>query len=216
MISILLADDHSIVRSGIKLIINNKTDMKVKYVAEDGNEAVQKALKHQPDIVIMDLNMPKKNGLLAMKQISEANKNIKLIALTMHEEKEYIFRALQAGASSYLLKSHGEHEFIEAIRTVYNGEAYLYPNATKLLLEDYMEKAKSSGGNHMEKLTGREQEILSYLALGYTNREVAEQLYLSIKTIESHRSNIMEKLNLRTRSDLVKYAMEHGYIDFSY
>jgi len=214
MISILLADDHSIVRSGIKLLINNQSDMRVEYEAEDGNEAVQIALKKIPDVVIMDLNMPKKNGLIAMKQINEANEEIKIIALTMHEDKEYIFRALQAGASSYLLKSHQENDLIEAIRAVHLGEAYLYPNATKWLLEDYIQKANQFGENHMEKLTGREQEILSYLALGYTNREVGEKLYLSIKTIESHRSNIMKKLDLRTRSDLVKYAMKHGYLDF--
>jgi len=214
VIKILLADDHSIVRTGLKLLINEHPDMEVISEAKDGEEAVHKAIELEPNVVIMDLKMPKKNGLLATKQINEANEEIKIIALTMHEDKEYIFRALQAGASSYLLKSHQENDLIEAIRAVHLGEAYLYPNATKWLLEDYIQKANQFGENHMEKLTGREQEILSYLALGYTNREVGEKLYLSIKTIESHRSNIMKKLDLRTRSDLVKYAMKHGYLDF--
>lgn len=216
MISILLVEDHSIVRSGIKLLINSQPDMQVRYEAEDGDEGVKIAIQKQPDVVIMDLSMPKKNGLLALKQIKEANSDIKLIVLTMHEDKEYIFRALEAGASSYLLKSYQENNLIEAIRTVYKGEAYLFPNATKSLLEEYMQIAKQSEDNQMEKLTSREQEILSFIALGYTNQEVADQLYLSIKTIESHRSNIMEKLNLRTRSDLVKYAMKNGYLDFPY
>lgn len=216
MITVLLIDDHTIVRSGIKLLINSEPDMEVLYEADNGEEGVQLALKKRPDVVVMDLNMPKKNGFLAMKQISEANSNIKLIVLTMHDDKEYIFRALQAGASSYILKSHQENDLIEAIRTVNKGEAYLYPNATKLLLEEYIQNANKYGENYIEKLTAREQEVLSYLALGYTNREVAEQLFLSVKTIESHRSNIMEKLNLRTRSDLVKYAMKNGLLDFAY
>ena len=120
---------------------------------------------------------------------------------------------LQAGASGYLLKSHHENDLIEAIRTVYRGEAYLYPNAIKLVLQDYMKRAKNYNES-MQQLTGREQEVLSYLAKGYTNREVAEKLYVSIKTIESHRAKIMEKLNLQTRHELVKYAIKNGFLDF--
>lgn len=216
MITVLLIDDHQIVRSGIKLLINSEPDMEVLYEADNGEEGVQLALKKNPDVVIMDLNMPKKNGFLAMKQINESNSDIKLIVLTMHEDKEYIFRALEAGASSYILKSHQENTLIEAIRTVYKGEAYLYPSATKLLLEEYMKKANQKSENRIDKLTAREQEVLSFLALGYTNREVAERLILSVKTIESHRSNIMGKLNLKTRSDLVKYAIKNGLLDFAY
>jgi len=214
MISVLLADDHRIVRSGIKLLINEQPDMRVDYEAEDGDEAVQIALKKKPDVIIMDLNMPKKNGLIAMKQINEKNEDIKIIALTMHEDKEYIFRALQAGASSYLLKSYQENDLIEAIRTVHKGDAYLYPKATKMLLKDYLQKESQHTQRSIRQLTAREQEVLSFIALGYTNREVAEKLYLSVKTIESHRANIMGKLNLKTRSDLVQYALNHGYLDF--
>ena len=214
MISVLLADDHRIVRSGIKLLINEQPDMRVDYEAEDGDEAVQIALKKKPDVIIMDLNMPKKNGLIAMKQINEKNEDIKIIALTMHEDKEYIFRALQAGASSYLLKSYQENDLIEAIRTVHKGDAYLYPQATKMLLNDYLKKESQLTQHSIRQLTAREQEVLSFIALGYTNREVAEKLYLSVKTIESHRANIMGKLNLKTRSDLVQYALNHGYLDF--
>lgn len=215
MISVLLADDHSIVRSGIKLLINSQSDMEVLYEAKDGEEAVNIALEKSPDVVILDLNMPKKSGLVAIKQINEANKEVKIIVLTMHDDKEYIFRALQAGASSYLLKSHHENDLIEAIRTVNRGEAFLYPSATKLLLEDYLRKTNMSNGNAIDQLTGREQEVLSYLAKGFTNREIGERLFLSIKTIESHRSKIMEKLNLKTRHELVKYAIKNGFLDFT-
>lgn len=215
MISILLADDHSIVRSGIKLLINSQSDMNVLYEAKDGEEAVIKALKERPDVVIMDLNMPKKNGLVATKQINESASEIKILILTMHDDKEYIFRVLEAGASGYLLKSHHEDELIEAIRTVNRGEAFLYPDATKMLIEDYVEKSRLSG-KMPHQLTGREQEVLSYLAKGYTNREVAELLYVSIKTIESHRAKIMEKLNIKTRHELVEYAIKEGFLDLVY
>jgi len=211
VIKILLADDHSIVRTGLKLLINEHPDMEVISEAKDGEEAVHKAIELEPNVVIMDLKMPKKNGLLATKQINEANNDIKIIVLTMYDEKEYIFRVLQAGASSFLLKSHHEDDLIKAIRAVSEGEAYLYPNATKLLLNDYIKK---SNKERIQKLTGREQEVLSYLAKGYTNREVSEKLFLSIKTIESHRSNIMKKLNLQTRHELVKYAIKNGFLDF--
>lgn len=215
MISILLVDDHKIVRSGLKLLINNQPDMKVKYEADNGEDGVKIALDKEPDIVIMDLNMPDKSGLLSIQQIHEANQQIKIIVLTMHEDKQYILRSLQAGASSYLLKSQHENDLIEAIRYVYQGEAYLYPSATRYLLEEFFESENESTHRAFQQLTAREQEILSYLALGYTNREIAEELYLSIKTIETHRSNIMKKLNLSTRSDLVKYALKNGYLDTS-
>lgn len=214
VISVLLADDHSIVRSGLKHIIDSQTDMQVVDEAENGEEAVYKALEQQPDVVIMDLNMPKKSGLVATKQITEANSEIKIIVLTMHENREYLYRVLQAGASSYLLKSYNEDDLIEAIRTVHRGEAYLYPDATRLLLEDYMKKSNTFEEDKNLKLTGREQEVLSYLAKGYTNREIGEHLYLSIKTIESHKSKIMDKLNLKTRADLVRFALKNGYLDF--
>lgn len=215
MISILVADDHAIVRSGISLMINSHSDMNVIGEAQDGEEAVHKALELQPDVMIMDLNMPKVSGLVATKQINEANSAIRIIVLTMHDDREYIFRVLQAGASSYLLKSHPENDLIEAIRTVHRGDAYLYPNATRMLLEDYIQKSTSSTDVNLMKLTGREQEVLSYLAKGYTNREAGEQLFLSTKTIESHRSKIMEKLDLKTRPALVEYAAKNGFLEFT-
>lgn len=217
MIKVLLADDHAIVRSGIKLLINSQSDMQVVSEAADGTEAVQKALEDKPDIVIMDLNMPEKNGLIATQQIKEQIKDDKLrvIILTMHDEKQYVSRALQAGASGFVLKSHNVNELIEAIRTVYRGEAFLDPNATKMLIHDYVKLSKSNEPQQ-EPLTGREQEVLSYLARGYTNKEVAEKLYVSVKTIESHRANIMRKLQITTRHELVDYAIHHGLFDLNF
>lgn len=216
MISVLLADDHCIVRSGIKLLINSQPDMRVICEAEDGEEAVNLAIEKKPDIVIMDLNMPKRNGLIATKQITEVNNDIKIIILTMHDEKEYISRVLQAGASSYLLKSDDESDLIKAIRSVNRGEAYLYPGATKILLDTYQQAIYSPDNLKHVKLTAREEEVLSFIAKGYTNREISERLFVSIKTIESHRSKLMEKLKLKTRSDLVEYAVKNGFMDFTF
>lgn len=209
MISILLADDHTIVRTGIKLLINHESDMQVVEEAENGEEAVEKSLRECPDVVIMDLNMPLKNGLMATRQIKEANADIKIIILTMYDDKEYISRVLQAGASGYLLKCHHDEDLIQAIRAVHRGEAFLYSGATQVLIEDFV---AISDGKRREILTSREQEVLSFIAKGYTNREVSEILNLSIKTIESHRSKIMEKLNISTRHELVDYALKEGYL----
>ncbi|HLS20082.1 MAG TPA: response regulator transcription factor [Bacillota bacterium] len=216
MIKILLADDHAIVRSGIKLLINSQSDMQVVSESADGAETVRKALEKKPDIVIMDLNMPEKNGLIATKQIKEeSNENIKIIILTMHDEKEYISRALQAGASGFVLKSHNVNDLIEAIRTVHRGEAFLDPNATKILIHDYV-KLSHTNDHQQQPLTGREQEVLSYLAMGFTNKEVADKLFVSVKTIESHRANIMKKLEISTRHELVEYAIHAGLFNLTY
>lgn len=215
MISVLLADDHIIVRSGIKYLINRQSDMKVLYEAENGDEAVQIALEKQPDVVIMDLNMPKKNGLLAIQLIHQKNRDIRIIVLTMQESRECFFRALKAGASSYLLKSYHEDHLIEAIRSVNRGDVYLYPYADSTpLLEDNRKGRDFLEDEFQAILTEREQDILSFLAKGYTNREIAEKLYLSVKTIEFHKSKIMGKLSLKTRADIVEYAFKNGYLEY--
>jgi len=214
MISILLAEDHQIVRTGIKLLINSQPDMEVMYEAIDGEEAVSMALTNKPDIVVMDLNMPKKNGILSTKQIHKADKNIKVIILTMYDDKEYIIRALQAGASGYLLKRDNEDNLIEAIRTVHMGEAYLHQTAITFLLEHYTQHISNLEENNYSRLTVREEEILTLLAKGYTNREISEILFVSIKTIESYKSKIMGKLNLKSRKDIIEYAVKHRLLDF--
>lgn len=215
-IKIIIADDHKIVRAGLEMMINDQEDMTVIGTASDGQEAYQKAIELKPDVVLMDLNMPPgENGLIATKKLKEAAPDIKVLILTMHDDKEYIFRVLQAGASGYVLKSAEDLDLIQAIRTVYQDEAYLYPKATKLLIEDYMEKvAKGEQDDPFDTLTPREQEVLSYFAKGYTNKEIGEKLYVSVKTIESHKSKIMDKLGIRTRPELVKYALKHGLLEF--
>lgn len=215
MISILLVDDHPIVRSGIKLLINSQLDMEVKYEAKDGEEAVHKALTFNPDLVIMDINMPKKNGILSTKQIHEVDKNIKVIMLTMHDEKEYIIRALQAGALGYILKSDNEHHLIDAIRIVHSGNTYLHQTATTFLLEHYVQHFNRTTDEDPSILTGREEEILTLLAKGYTNREISELLFISIKTVESCKSKMMEKLNLKLRKDIIRYAAKHKLLIFT-
>ena len=215
-IRIIIADDHAIVRTGIELMVNTQEDMEVIATACDGNEAFQKAIHLKPDIIIMDLNMPPgENGLTATRKLKEALPEIKVLILTMHDDREYIFRVLQAGASGYILKSADDLDLINAIRTVRKGEAYLYPKAQKLLIEDYMERIMTDGADEIfELLSSREQEVLEYIAKGYTNKEIADILYLSVKTIEAHKTKIMEKLKLKTRPELVKYALKQGLLDF--
>lgn len=215
-IKILIADDHTIVRAGLEMMVNEQDDMEVIGTASDGQEAFNIALELKPDIVLMDLNMPPgENGLTATKRLKEAAPEIKVLVLTMHDDKEYIFRVLQAGACGYVLKSADDMDLIQAIRTVYNDEAYLYPKATKLLIENYMEKVSNGEQEDLfDTLTPREEEVLSYFAKGYTNKEIAKMLYVSVKTVESHKSKIMDKLGLRTRPELVRYALKHGLLDF--
>jgi two-component system response regulator NreC len=215
-IRIIIADDHAIVRSGLEMMVNMQEDMEVIDTACDGNEAFQKTFLLKPDIVIMDLNMSVgENGLTATRKIKETVPETKVLILTMHDDREYIFRGLQAGASGYILKSAEDMDLINAIRTVQKGEAYLYPKAQKLLIEDYMERLVNGGTEDIFKLLStREQEVLEYIAKGYTNKEIADILYLSVKTIETHKSKIMEKLQLRTRPELVKYALKQGLLDF--
>ncbi|WP_017754200.1 response regulator transcription factor [Calidifontibacillus oryziterrae] len=215
-IRIIIADDHAIVRSGLEMLVNMQDGMEVIETACDGEEVFQKAVQLKPDIVIMDLNMPPgENGLSATRRLKEAAPEIKVLVLTMHDDKEYIFRVLQAGASGYILKSAEDMDLINAIRTVQRGEAYLYPKAQKLLIEDYMNRISQDGSDDVfNLLSTREQEVLEYIAKGYTNKEIADMLYLSVKTIESHKSKIMEKLQLRTRPELVRYALKQGLLDF--
>lgn len=215
-IKLLIADDHKIVRSGLEMMVNEQEDMTVVATASDGLEAYEKAIELKPDVVLMDLNMPPgENGLMATKRLKDASPEIKVLILTMHDDREYIFRVLQAGACGYVLKSAEDMDLIQAIRTVHSGEAYLYPKATKLLIEDYMDKvAKGENEDKYHTLSTREQEVLSYFAKGYTNKEIGEMLFVSVKTVEAHKSKIMDKLELRTRPELVKYALKQGLLDF--
>ncbi|MFC4302216.1 response regulator transcription factor [Cohnella boryungensis] len=216
MIRILLVDDHAVVRSGLAMLLNAKADMEVVGEATEGEEAIAKALECRPDVVLMDLSMPHgKDGLSATAELKKALPDTAVLILTMHDDEEYLFRAIHLGASGYLLKSSPHEEMISAIRHVAEGNAYLHPTATKRLMGEYLDKLKHGGDQGpFESLSEREKEILAKVAQGYTNKDIAEQLVISVKTVESHKSNLMDKLNLKTRPDLVKFAMKKGLLNF--
>ncbi|MEK0315237.1 response regulator transcription factor [Cohnella sp. 56] len=216
MIRILVVDDHAIVRSGLIMLLGGKQEMEVVGEAADGDEAIAQAEALRPDVVLMDLSMPHgKDGLTATAELKKTLPDTAVLILTMHDDEGYLFRAIQSGASGYILKSAPHDELLSAIRHVAGGQAYLYPSATKRLMSDYLDKLKN--GEHAgtyESLSDREKEILAKVAQGYSNKEIAEQLIISVKTVESHKSNLMEKLELRTRPDLVKFAMKKGLLTF--
>jgi len=216
MVRILVVDDHAVVRSGLRMLLNGKHGFEVVGEAADGDEALAKAEELRPDVVLMDLSMPHgKDGLTSTAELKRLLPNAAVLVLTMHDDEGYLFRAIQAGASGYILKSAPHEELLSAIRSISSGEAYLYPTATKRLISDYMDRMKR--GEHQgtyESLSEREKEILAKVAQGYSNKEIADQLVISVKTVETHKSNLMEKLDLRTRPDLVKFAMKKGLLSF--
>ena len=213
-IRILLVDDHAIVRSGLMMLMNSQPDMEVVGEAADGNEGIQKALELQPDVVLMDLSMPHgMDGFSATSELKKTFPQLSVLILTMHDDDEYLFRGLKAGASGYILKSAPGQELLQAIRTVRNGEAYLYPTATKRLIEGYLNFAEKEEQDTLDLLSPREKEVLSYVAMGYSNKEIADKLIISVKTVENHKAKIMEKLQLTTRPQLVKFAIKKGLLE---
>ncbi|PWK15670.1 response regulator [Tumebacillus permanentifrigoris] len=215
-IRLLIADDHAIVRSGLSMLLNNQADMEVVGTAADGAEAFTKALELRPDLVLMDLSMPPgENGLSATTRLKAEAPEIDILVLTMHDDEEYLFRLLQAGASGYLLKSAPDNDLLTAIRTIHFGAAYLHPSATKSLIAEFLQRVhRGEDVEHFQVLTDREQEILALIAKGYANKDIAEKLIVSVKTVESHKAKIMEKLQMRTRPELVRYALKKGLLDF--
>ncbi|WP_317259303.1 response regulator transcription factor [Paenibacillus baimaensis] len=215
MIKLCIVDDHAVVRSGLMMLLNAKEDMEVIGEASEGNEAIELALRLHPDVVLMDLSMPHgKDGLTAAKELKQVLPETAILILTMHDDDEYLFRAIHAGASGYILKTAPHDELLTAIRSVAAGNAYLYPTATKRLMIEYVDRLRDGEGSSMETLSDRETEVVSLVAKGYSNKEVAEQLVISVKTVESHKANVMEKLGLKTRPELVKYAMKKGLLNF--
>ncbi|MWC29906.1 response regulator [Paenibacillus sp. MMS18-CY102] len=216
MIKIIIVDDHAMVRSGLRLLLNGQADLEVIAEASDGDEGIQAALELQPHVVLMDLSMPHgKDGLTAASELKEKLPDLAILVLTMHDDDEYLFRAIHAGAAGYVLKSAPHEELLTAIRSVAKGDAYLYPTATKRLMNEYVERIKrGESGDVYQSLSDREKEVLGLTAKGYANKEIAEQLVISVKTVETHKSNVMEKLGLRTRPELIKYAMKKGLLQF--
>ncbi|WP_345893194.1 response regulator transcription factor [Fredinandcohnia quinoae] len=216
MVKLLVVDDHAVVRSGLMMLLNGKNNIEVVGEASEGDEAIKKAVELKPDIVLMDLSMPHgKDGLTATHELHELQPDIAILILTMHDDEEYLFRAIQAGASGYILKNAPHEELLSAINSVFSGNAYLTPSATRALMSGFVDRAKNGdNGNTFDNLSEREKEVLEWIAKGYSNKEIAEHLVISVKTVESHKSNLMEKLGLKTRPELVKYAMKKGLLHF--
>ena len=217
-IRILLADDHAILRAGLVRLLGEEKDIEVVGEAENGREAVQKVQELHPDIVLMDIGMPVMNGMEATKQIKKRDAKVKVLVLTMHDNEEYLFQVLQAGAAGYVLKKAADSDLINAIHVVSRGDCFLYPSAAKMVVEDYLDKLKNGQEptSSFDTLTDREREILTLVAEGHTNREIAENLFISVKTVETHKANIMEKLNLHKRAELVKYAIKKGMLQVDF
>ena len=211
-IRVVLADDHAIVREGVRMILNAQPDMEVIGEASNGAGALSLAHTLKPDLVLMDIGMPGMNGLEATRALKEAHPLIQVLILTMHEDEDYFFRILAAGASGYVLKGAGSDELLSAIRAVSQGGVYLFPTMAKKLVSDYLKGQESSAGAG-DPLTPREREVLKLIAAGKMNREIAELLVISLNTVQTHRLHIMEKLNLHNRTELIKYAIRRGLIE---
>lgn len=215
-IRLLVADDHPVVRAGLRMLLGAQPDMEVVGEAVDGATAVERALELRPDVVVMDITMRGTNGLAATREIVKRIPQTKVLILTMHDSEEYLRQTLEAGATGYVLKQAADTELAVAIRAVQRGEIYLYPAFTRVLLRDLTPNRDTDGQaqrDSYELLSPREKEVLRMVALGHTNRKIADQLFLSVKTIETYRARVMEKLNLRTRAALVRYALLRGLLD---
>lgn len=198
------------------MLLNAQPDMEVVGEASDGAGAVERALELQPDVVLMDITMKDMNGLAATRKIKDRIPETKVLVLTMHDDQEYLREMLRAGATGYVLKRAADSELVVAIRAVQRGEVFLYPSLTRVLLGDLVRRGGANRGSQedpYELLTERERDVLRLVALGYTNRQIADQLFLSVKTIETYRARVMEKLNLTGRAALVRYALRRGLLD---
>lgn len=213
-IKLVLADDHAVVRSGLRMLLDAQSDMEIVAEAETGVEAVQCVQSLQPDVILMDIQMPDMNGIEATKEIKKTSSQTAVLALTMHEDDQYFFEMLRAGASGYVPKRAAPDELVLAIRAVANGEVYLYPSLASRLVQDYLKRSEGSDQPiTYDDLTPREREVLVLIAEGMSNAEIAQALVISTKTVDRHRENIMRKLNLHSRVDLVKYALRTGLIE---
>jgi two-component system, NarL family, response regulator NreC len=212
-IRVLLADDHTLMRRGLRLIIEQQPDLAVVGEAEDGRQAVSLAVSLKPDAAVLDIGMPNLNGIEAAKQITDHESGAAIIILSMHADETYILRALKAGARGYLLKDSAESDLVRAIRSVAEGKSFFSPAVSKVLLEDYVKKLQRTGSeDSYDLLTPREREILQLIAEGKSNKDVANLLHLSVYTVETHRANLMEKLKLKSVPELTLYAVRKGII----
>jgi DNA-binding NarL/FixJ family response regulator len=209
-IRLLIVDDHAIMRDGIRALLSLNDEIEIVGEASTGQEAVEKSAELNPDVVIMDIAMPGMDGLEATRRILKQNPKARILILTQHDDKEYVLSAIKAGSTGYLPKRALGSELISAIRAVNRGDSFLYPSAASALIKDYRSQAQE--GDAYSQLTPREREVLKLIAEGHTSREIAESLFISLKTVMGHRTKLMEKLNLHNRTELIKYAMRKGIV----
>jgi len=210
---ILVADDHTMVRRGVKQVLDREADMEVVAEAEDGAQAVKLALAGGVDLAVMDVSMPRLTGLQAAREITGRNPEIRVLMLSMHDGEQYLFGALEAGAAGYVLKTAADRDLVHAVRAAMRGEPFLYPGAVRALVRDYLERARRGEATPKDPLTPREQEVVKLIAEAYTNDEIAAELVISKKTVERHRANVLEKLGMRDRVELTRYAIRRGLVE---
>jgi len=210
---ILLADDHALVRRGVRHILDNESDLTVVAEAADGAEAIDKARTDQPDLAILDIAMPRMTGLQAARELSRLLPDLRILILTMYDNEQYFFESLKAGASGYVLKSVADRDLVEACRAAMRGESFLYPGAVTALIRNYLEWAREGDNIPAKAITDREEEILKLVAEGHSSKQIAGMLFISFKTVERHRANLLQKLGLRDRLELTRYAIRAGLIE---
>jgi DNA-binding NarL/FixJ family response regulator len=210
---ILLADDHTVVRQGLRFILDSEPDLEVVAEAGNGNEAVARALQDDIDLAILDIAMPTMTGLQAARELSRHRPDLKMLILSMHDDEGYLYEALKAGTAGYVLKSVADRDLVEAVRAAMRGEPFLYAGAERALVRDYVQRARAGEELSEDPLTPREQQIVKLFAESNTNRQIAELLTISEKTVETHRSNILEKLGMRDRVELTRYAIRRGFVE---
>ncbi len=212
-IRVLIVDDHAIVRAGIRLLLNSQPDIEAIGEAENGKEGLARARELSPDVVLMDINMPDMDGIQATRAIKEALPEMRVLALTMHEDSRYFFQMLKEGALGYVLKGAESGELLSAIRAVYQDKAFILPDLARRLLDDYLERLKAGDEqDSYSKLTTREKEVLKLIGEGHTSREIGEILFISLNTVERHRTNLMGKLGMHNKSQLIKFAIRKGLV----
>ncbi len=210
---ILLADDHAMVRRGLRMVLDAEPDLEVMAEAGDGAEAVKLALERDPHLLILDVSMPRMTGLQAAHELSRRKPELKMLMLSMHDNERYFFEALRAGASGYVLKSSADRDLVEACRATMRGEPFLYPKAARALIRRLHDSARTGDYARENPLTPRESEVVKLVAEGHSSREIAAELVISEKTVERHRANVLEKLGMRDRVELTRYAIRTGLVE---
>jgi DNA-binding NarL/FixJ family response regulator len=212
-IHILLADDHALVRRGLRMVLDSQPDLEVVDEVGDGAQAVERGVQPDVDLAILDVTMPRMTGLAATRELGQRRPELRVLILSMHENEQFLYEALKAGASGYVLKSAADRDLVEACRAAMRGEPFLYPGAVTALIRDFLDRERNGGPLREDPLTPREQEVVKLIAESYSNQQIADALVISVKTVERHRANILEKLGMHDRVELTRYAIRRGLIE---